>query len=91
MKLKILSRFRGSSSPKTMTPVKLPTPPSLERMKLPYDELVAYRREVCLKCEHITESKFLNFETSIAKCGMCGCFIKSKTAIRSSTCPDHRW
>ncbi len=45
------------------------------------DEQYWARIATCDKCEHRQEGN----------CGLCDCVLVIKSAIRSWTCPDHRW
>ena len=46
------------------------------------DEETAEKRiEICLKCPHIHGNR----------CGLCGCFMRKKAALRSSNCPIGKW
>jgi hypothetical protein len=47
------------------------------------EELQAERLEICKGCEfYIPEQD---------RCGKCGCFLKSKSAWKSSKCPIGKW
>ena len=46
------------------------------------------RRAICAKCDHVTNTKFLGFEISASRCGLCGFCLLGRTSVRSSTCPD---
>lgn len=96
-KFKVLGVFRGAS-PSTEDQKSKPDfniehrPESLlGKITKPYSDLVEERRAICAKCDHVTNAKFLGFEISASRCGLCGCFIKTKTSVRSSTCPDKKW
>tara|TARA_R110000772_G_scaffold250608_2_gene365280 strand:- start:331 stop:648 length:318 start_codon:yes stop_codon:yes gene_type:complete len=42
--------------------------------------LVNERLRICDNCPHGSN-----------KCSLCGCFLKSKTALLNSQCPMHKW
>ena len=42
--------------------------------------LVNERLRICESCPH-----------GGTKCSLCGCFLKSKTALLNSACPMHKW
>jgi len=42
--------------------------------------LVTERLRICNSCPH-----------GGTKCSLCGCYLKSKTALLNSQCPIHRW
>lgn len=96
-KFKVLGVFKGADpvldTKKPITDFTIEHRPEtlLRAMTKPYANLVEDRRAICAKCEHVTNTKFLGFEISASRCGLCGCFIKTKTSIRSSTCPDKKW
>jgi hypothetical protein len=41
------------------------------------------RLEICRKCEH--------FKPDSSRCGVCGCFMKIKTALAVADCPKSYW
>lgn len=43
-----------------------------------------YRYNKCVDCEHNTKS-------AIERCKACGCLIKAKIKIGSSSCPWGKW
>ncbi len=53
--------------------------PSLRCMGKVYEERLAQ----CKKCEYLVE----------AMCGICGCFVESRAAVKSNSCPAEpkRW
>jgi ribosomal protein S27AE len=50
------------------------------------DEVVAKRLKICSKCEHLMTSI-----ANIKLCGKCGCVIKVKVKVKSTTCPVNKW
>jgi uncharacterized paraquat-inducible protein A len=48
-------------------------------------EKIQERYKICNACEHIKISIIG------AKCGACGCPLKSKLALKISTCPKDKW
>ncbi len=48
------------------------------------DADIAYNRfETCRGCEFLTQDTF--------RCEKCGCFMKTKTQIATSSCPIGKW
>tara|TARA_A100001201_G_scaffold108250_1_gene92582 strand:- start:1421 stop:1783 length:363 start_codon:yes stop_codon:yes gene_type:complete len=47
------------------------------------DELQAERLEICKGCEFYIPDQ--------DRCGKCGCYLKSKSAWKSSKCPIGKW
>ena len=43
------------------------------------------RRAVCAACPHLINT------LSVARCGLCGCPIATRTLPTKSSCPDQRW
>ena len=41
------------------------------------------RTEICKVCPY--------FKIGTSRCGICGCFIKAKTALNRSKCPKSKW
>lgn len=41
------------------------------------------RMTICRTCEH--------FEEGLAKCKLCGCFMKAKTMLSNARCPLNKW
>jgi len=46
-------------------------------------EVVENRLEICSTCPHLRKS--------MNQCTKCGCFMKLKTRLTSSTCPIGKW
>tara|TARA_X000001388_G_C2224937_1_gene120763 strand:- start:1331 stop:1516 length:186 start_codon:yes stop_codon:yes gene_type:complete len=47
------------------------------------NDIILYRRNICDKCPHL-EKKYY-------KCDVCGCFMKVKTQLGFSKCPEGKW
>jgi hypothetical protein len=47
------------------------------------------RMAICMACPHLKNK----IKIGGGNCGLCGCFIKSKTKYKKSQCPDNppRW
>lgn len=43
------------------------------------------RLYICERCPY----RFFTF--GWGRCGVCGCFLRPKTALRSQVCPEDRW
>lgn len=41
------------------------------------------RADICVRCEF--------FEPNISRCTKCGCFMKMKVNLSTSTCPEKKW
>ena len=46
-------------------------------------EIAVKRYEICKICPQ--------FESTLARCKECGCFMKLKTKLKDSTCPINKW
>lgn len=46
------------------------------------EEIQAQRFATCMECEHLTEQK---------RCTKCGCYMITKTKLRSVQCPIGKW
>ena len=44
-------------------------------------EMAQQRWDTCNTCEHFTGTR----------CKLCGCFMKKKVGLLSSTCPTNKW
>lgn len=48
-------------------------------------DITAVRRSICNQCPN----KKVKFNMGV--CGLCGCIIKFKTAVKASKCPINKW
>lgn len=47
------------------------------------DAEVARRLDICRTCDH--------WRSSDSRCSKCGCYVRHKTRLRSSSCPIGKW
>lgn len=48
-------------------------------------EVATSRLKLCSECDHMKENNG-NF-----KCGICGCYLKSKVVLKIEKCPINKW
>ncbi|CAN5432126.1 hypothetical protein BH09BAC1_BH09BAC1_16340 [soil metagenome] len=55
-------------------------------------ELKAIRWRHCNTCPHL-KNKMLDFWVfkPLARCGVCGCFLKAKISLKPMKCPIGKW
>jgi len=59
-------------------------------------DTIKERRDICRVCEFSTKNTALINEpckglTSYSQCEKCACFIKYKTMLQDSQCPQNKW
>lgn len=54
--------------------------------------LKAQRWQQCQACPHL-KGKLLGLWAyrPLARCGVCGCFLKAKIALKPMKCPEGKW
>lgn len=54
-------------------------------------ETVYSRLDLCRDCPYLKISTNKITKKTIFKCGVCGCFLKAKTKIKTEKCPKGFW
>lgn len=48
-------------------------------------DIIKKRREICKTCKYLRQRSL--WDVGLSRCGICGCFIKAKTALITESCP----
>lgn len=54
-------------------------------------EVVNSRRNKCNNCEFLVYERFIWLFPRKKRCGICTCFINSKTKLKFEKCPKNKW
>lgn len=54
-------------------------------------EVIYNRLDICRKCPHLDDSVNKITQKPNFKCGICGCFLRSKTKLNKEKCPKGFW